>query len=181
MKIMKKIKTTTAILLTLMLALSGFSINVKAEPGSDADGGYVIPPGFSINVKAEPTINTGRTGSLTIYQYGMEDISGAGSAGTGETRDEGSVPAGSKPLQGVQYTIYKVEELSSYYGTSSSSLPTVDEAQEKVNKEGITGISATTGADGKAGKATFTNLSLGLYLVKVTASNKNVTQEVAPF
>ena len=156
MKIMKKIKTTTAILLTLMLALSGFSINVKAEP----------------------TINTGRTGSLTIYQYGMEDISGAGSAGTGETRDEGSVPAGSKPLQGVQYTIYKVEELSSYYGTSFSSLPTVDEAQEKVNKEGITGISATTGADGKA---TFTNLSLGLYLVKVTASNKNVTQEVAPF
>ena len=131
MKIMKKIKTTTAILLTLMLALSGFSINVKAEP----------------------TINTG----LTIYQYGMEDISGAGSARTGETRDEGSVPAGSKPLQGVQYTIYKVEELSSYYGTSFSSLPTVDEAQEKVNKEGITGISATTGADGKA---TFTNIYL---------------------
>ena len=156
MKIMKKIKTTTAILLTLMLALSVFSINVKAEP----------------------TINTGRTGSLTIYQYGMEDISGAGSAGTGETTDEVSVPAGSKPLQGVEYTIYKVEELSAYYGTSSSSLPTVDEAQAKVNSEEITGTSVTTGADGKA---TFTNLSLGLYLVKVTASNENVTQEVAPF
>ena len=156
MKIMKKIKTTTAILLTLMLALSVFSINVKAKP----------------------TIDTGRTGSLTIYQYGMEDISGAGSAGTGETTDAGSVPAGSKPLQGVQYTIYKVEELSAYYGTSSPSLPTVAEAQDKVNEEKITGISATTGDDGKA---TFTNLSLGLYLVKVTASNENVTQEVAPF
>lgn len=156
MKIMKKIKTTTAILLTLMLALSVFSINVKAKP----------------------TINTGRTGSLTIYQYGMEDISGAGSAGTGETTDAGSVPAGSKPLQGVEYTIYKVEELSAYYGTSSPSLPTVAEAQDKVNLEEITGTSATTGADGKA---TFTNLSLGLYLVKVTESNENVTQEVAPF
>lgn len=156
MKIMKKIKTTTAILLTLMLALSVFSINVKAEP----------------------IIDTSRTGSLTIYQYGMEDISGASSAGTGETTDAGFVPAGSKTLQGVRYTIYKVEELSAYYGTSSPSLPTVAGAQDKVNSEGITGTSATTGPDGKV---TFTNLSLGLYLVKVTASNENVTQEVAPF
>ena len=106
----------------------------------------------------------------------MEDISGRALLEL-EKQEMSSVPAGSKPLQGVQYTIYKVED-GSYYGTSFSSLPTVDEAQEKVNKEGITGISATTGADGKA---TFTNLSLGLYLVKVTASNKNVTQEVAPF
>ena len=53
----------------------------------DLDVGLIC---FSINVKAEPTIDTGRTGSLTIYQYGMEDISGAGSAGTGETTDAGS-------------------------------------------------------------------------------------------
>lgn len=156
MKIMKKIKTTTAILLTLMLALSVFSINVKAEP----------------------TIDTGRTGSLTIYQYGMEDISGAGSAGTGETTDAGSVPAGSKPLQGVQYTIYKVEELSAYYGTNSPALPTVSEAEAKVIADGITGDSGTTDLDGKV---TFSDLSLGLYLVKVTKSNENVTHETAPF
>jgi len=156
MKIMKKIKTTTAILLTLMLALSVFSINVKAEP----------------------TIDTGRTGSLTIYQYGMEDISGAGSAGTGETTDAGSVPAGSKPLQGVQYTIYKVKELSAYYGTNSPALPTVSEAEAKVIADGITGVSGTTDLDGKV---TFSALSLGLYLVKVTNSNENVTHETAPF
>lgn len=156
MKIKEKFKSLTGMFLALVLALTAFPIDAKAEP----------------------TIDTGRTGSLTIYQYGMADASGAGSSGTGETTDAGSLPSGSAALAGVQYTIYKVEELNAYYGTNSPALPTVSEAEAKVIADGITGDSGITDLDGKV---TFSALSLGLYLVKVTNSNENVTHETAPF
>ena len=74
------------------------------------------------------TIDTSLKGSLTIHKY--EYNGNSGKTGTGETSDESNVPSDAKPLEGAGFTIYKVadvKELTSYYSTNPTTLPSVND------------------------------------------------------
>lgn len=85
------------------------------------------------------------TGSIQIFKYGMKDLSGATTPGTGETME---VPTGSEPLEGVEFTIYKVSDTY----TDVSTIPTDS-------------TFTTTGTTDENGMVKFSSLELGRYLV----------------
>nr|WP_275934811.1 SpaH/EbpB family LPXTG-anchored major pilin [Leucobacter chromiiresistens] len=105
-------------------------------------------------------IDPTQTGSITITKLTQPDQVG-GIAGSGAIE---SLPAGSLPLEGVEFTVSPVEgvDLTTLEGWQDVPEMTVDEARSL-------GLGApqslTTAADGTA---TFANLPLGLYLVEET-------------
>ena len=130
-----------------------------------------------------PTIDENRTGSLTIHKYEYND--NGGKTGTGETSDESNVPSDAKPLAGAGFTIYKVadvNELTSYYSTKPTTLPSVNDYVEtgkiKQKYENTKVKEKITKADGTA---TFTNLELGFYVVIETTTPDKVTTPATPF
>ena len=129
------------------------------------------------------TIDTSLKGSLTIHKY--EYNGNSGKTGTGETSDESNVPSDAKPLEGAGFTIYKVadvKELTSYYSTNPTTLPSVNVYVEtgkiKQKYENTKVKEKITKADGTA---TFTNLELGFYVVIETTTPDKVTTPAAPF
>lgn len=129
------------------------------------------------------TIDTSLEGSLTIHKY--EYNGNSGKTGTGETSDESNVPSDAKPLEGAGFTIYKVadvKELTSYYSTNPTTLPSVNDYVEtgkiKQKYENTKVKEKITKADGTA---TFTNLELGFYVVIETTTPDKVTTPAAPF
>lgn len=130
------------------------------------------------------TIDTGRKGSLTIHKYteGTEE----GTVGTGTTADATNLPEGAEALAGAGFTIYKVadvEELTQYYSTNPTNLPSVGEyvengaiktqyAEDQVGDEVITGTD---------GIAEFEDLELGFYVVVETTTPDLVTDPMDPF
>lgn len=150
---MKKGKKLLAGMLSALLLLSGLG-----EPAYGA-------PGL-------PTIDTSKTGSLTIHKY--EYNGSAGSEGTGAADD--TVPADAVPLPGVTFRVTKVAELSDYYGTDAKELPTVAQAQSMAAIG--TPHEETTDSNGKI---TLTNLPLGLYLVHEVSAPSQITGKTADF
>ena len=74
------------------------------------------------------TIDTTKTGSITIHKYEYNES--GGEAGTGETTDVNKVPSDAKALEGAGFTIYKVadiDDLAKYYNANPESLPSVDD------------------------------------------------------
>lgn len=129
------------------------------------------------------TIDTSLKGSLTIHKY--EYNGNSGKTGTGETSDESNVPSDAKPLEGAGFTIYKVadvKELTSYYSTNPTTLPSVNDYVEtgkiKQKYENTKVKEKITKADGTA---TFTKLELGFYVVIETTTPDKVTTPAAPF
>lgn len=130
------------------------------------------------------TIDTTLKGSLTIYKYEYNGT--AGSTGTGESTD--SVPSDANLLAGAGFTIYKVNDidLATYYGTNPTTLPAVtdyfidNDLTKGIDTTKVTqvGTEQTTGTDGKA---TFSNLDLGFYIVVETTVPDAVTTEMNPF
>ena len=106
---MKKAKRFLTGLLSAALALS-----LCAMPAMADEGGAAAP-------KVATTPDWNRTGSITINKYEYN--------GTSDSRDDGEgknpVPEGAKPLDGVEFTIYQVQNaewLKQYYqytGTDS--------------------------------------------------------------
>lgn len=128
------------------------------------------------------TIDTTKTGSLTIHKYeynGTEVI-----RGTGEEGNE--VPDGAKALAGAGFTIYKVADvdaLTDYYSTNPTDLPNVN---TYVENGAIKSEYANTKArDEKIteaeGVVEFTGLDLGFYVVIETTTPDAVTSPIAPF
>lgn len=130
------------------------------------------------------TIDTTRRGSLTIHKYteGTEE----GSKGTGTTADEANLPDGVEPLAGAGFTIYKVadvDDLTQYYSTTPTDLPSVDnyvdngaiKAQYETSKVGDEVITKSDGI------AKFENLELGFYVVVETTTPDLVTNPMDPF
>lgn len=133
---------------------------------------------FAEDTNKMPTIDTTKTGSITINKYEGSDTS--------------------KPLAGVEFTIYKIANLEQ--GSNSVELKyksligddvtiSGDTKYEKIKSVvdskiadgSLTGTSATT--EMQSGKATakFTDLDLGIYLVEETKAPSQVVNKTANF
>lgn len=173
---MKRMKKLLTGLLTLGMTLSMMTMTAfAADTGAT---GTTMPT----------TIDTDRAVSLTIHKYeynGPEDQKGKG---TGSEND--SVPAGTKALPGVQFTIWKVDNLK-----DGAKLPEVGDfdltwegTEAVLKKKDGTKVDKTasdvTDADGKItfnsdanGKA----ITQGLYYVSETKAPANVTTRTDDF
>lgn len=152
---MNGIKKLTSLTLMIMMLASMFCV------------------GFTANAAVNPAnIDYSKKGSLTLYKYEMPDVSKAVGGATGENTDASKVPADAKPLADVEFTMYKVAELTDYFTTEGVSLPTVSEAEAAVTASTTKFVAKTD----STGVCKFTNLPLAIYLVKETDCPAQVTQ-----
>lgn len=128
-----------------------------------------------------PTIDTTKTGSITIHKYEYNGT--GGNTGTGEETDV--APEGAKPLQGAGFTIYKVadvNDLAKYYKANPESLPSVNDylTDGKIDTSKVkkTETEVKTDIDGIA---KFNALDLGFYVVVETTTPDKVTTPAEPF
>ena len=171
-----KLKRLFTAALSAALALSLCAMPAMAEDGSTTAG---------TTSKTATAIDWKKTGSLTIHKYETD------TAPTG-VHDNGESTTSGTPLNGVTFTLYKVEGadwLKDYYqGTGTPAMPTVD---KYVNTDGSlntstvtsTGIAVTTGDSTKGwanGTAVASGLDLGLYLVVETNKPDAVKQAAVP-
>ena len=129
-----------------------------------------------------PTIDTTKTGSITIHKY--EYNKDSENHATGE-EDRTQLPEGATPLQGAGFTIYKVagvNDLTKYYKANPESLPSVDEylIDGKINDSKVLEERPEAKTD-KDGIAKFNNLELGFYVVVETTTPDKVTTPAEPF
>ena len=129
------------------------------------------------------TIDTTKTGSITIHKYEYNES--GGEAGTGETTDVNKVPSDAKALEGAGFTIYKVadiDDLAKYYNANPESLPSVDDylTDGEINASKVLETKSEVKTD-NAGIAKFDNLTLGFYVVVETTTPDKVTTPVKPF
>ena len=129
------------------------------------------------------TIDTTKTGSITIHKYEYNES--GGEAGTGETTDVNKVPSDAKALEGAGFTIYKVadiDDLAKYYNANPESLPSVDDylTGGEINASKVLETKSEVKTD-NAGIAKFDNLALGFYVVVETTTPDKVTTPVKPF
>lgn len=129
------------------------------------------------------TIDTTKTGSITIHKYEYNES--GGEAGTGETTDVNKVPRDAKALEGAGFTIYKVadiDDLAKYYNANPESLPSVDDylTGGEINASKVLETKSEVKTD-NAGIAKFENLALGFYVVVETTTPDKVTTPVKPF
>ena len=171
---MKKIKKMLAGLLGAAMVLTSFGTPAWATPTEPET--------------TNATIDTTKTGSITIhkYEYNNDD----GNIGTGENTD--TVPSTAKPLEGAGFTIYQiadVSDLTNYYSTNPSELPSVDTyvEQDKTTKKWsiksdalVKKTSDEKKTDDK-GVTIFDSLALGFYVVVETTQPDKVTEPIKPF
>lgn len=129
------------------------------------------------------TIDTTKTGSITIHKYEYNES--GGEAGTGETTDVNKVPSDAKALEGAGFTIYKVADidgLAKYYNANPESLPSVDDylTDGEINASKVLETKSEVKTN-NAGIAKFDNLDLGFYVVVETTTPDKVTTPVKPF
>lgn len=167
-----KLKRLLTAALSAVMALS-----VCALPAMAADGTLT---------NGTPVWGDTDKGSITIHKY---EYNGAGNTATGAEGE--TAPAGAKPLGGVTFAIYKVQDkvwLEKYYDgdkTIDTSKLSADKYCTKDSTGKITVNGNPTPVDtittGNTGVATTNNLALGLYLVVETNAPDKVTAPVAPF
>ena len=120
---MKKFKKMLAGLLGAAMVLTSFGTPAWAESKVDTPQ------------KTTATIDTKKTGSITIHKYEYNGNTTLLPDGTGETTDASQVPSSdAKPLAGAGFTIYQianVDDLTDYYSTNPSELPNVDSYVEQ--------------------------------------------------
>lgn len=167
-----KLKRLFTAILSAALALSLCAMPAMAVDGSTAAGTLS---------KTATAIDWTKKGSLTIHKYETN------TAPTG-VHDNGESTTSGTPLNGVTFTLYKVQDdtwLKSYYqGTGTS--PAMPQVSDYVDSNGTpktgvtlpTGIPVTTAGDGTA---VASGLELGLYLVVETDKPDAVKQAAEPF
>lgn len=175
MKITKKFKGMLSLALTAMLTLGSVTANATSNVGA------VLP---------DPT----EKGSITIHKYEIGSMSNAGAPATG-LKNEGQVPAGSIPLNGIEFKVQSLTEYDSEkHGTiaSDNTITFEDKNYQVVTNDGIvyfidkryeeTKTTDTVSIEGKKedGIAEFKDLEQGIYLV-TESENSGVVEKGAPF
>ena len=182
-----KLKRLLTAALSAVMALS-----VCALPAMAEDSGTTTTT--TTPQKTASVIDTGRTGSITINKYEYNETKST------DPRDDGeggtTIPAEAKKLDGVEFTIYKVQDvewLKQYYqytGTDAANRPVVQPAitdyvesgKIKAGYEGTKFASQKTGESPNAeGQVKFNDLPLGLYVVIETGKPDSVTKATDPF
>lgn len=183
-----KLKRLFAAVLSTALALSLCAMPAMAADGTTA-AGTPLADGM-------PVWDTTQKGSITIHKFEYNPSSGATSQqGTGAEGE--NAPLGAKPLGGVTFEIYKVQNeewLKAYYGGQAAAtgqdFSNID-ASNYYSTNSTTGAitvngskidtvtTATSGTD--IGVAKKDGLALGLYLVVETSAPDKVTSPAAPF
>ena len=181
---MKKKSRFLTGLLSAVMALSLFAL-----PAAAADTGKVL---------TTPDFSEGKTGSITINKYEYNKTKDT------DKRDDGEngtpIPEGTTKLNGVEFTIYKVESadwLKQYYQSTGTdkdgnalAAPTVGKyvTDGKINSkyENTKVASKKTGEAGEGetavpGQVKFSGLELGLYVVIETNKPDSVTKATDPF
>ena len=85
--------------------------------------GSMSATAFAAQTTTSATIDTTKTGSLTIHKY---EYNGTDNTHKGTGSESDTVPDGAKPLEGAGFTLYKVadvNDLTNYYSTNSTDLP----------------------------------------------------------
>lgn len=136
------------------------------------------------------------TGSITIHKYEYNPTDGTtGTLGTGADDESENVPADAKPLGGVTFEIYQVQNeawLKDYYGggdlnTTGKLLATdyyESDSDGKITVKGTpapTPVRTITTNDTTGIAKTTPDLPLGLYLVVETKAPDKVTTPAKPF
>lgn len=170
-----KLKRLLAAALSAVMALSVCALPAMAE-GTLTNG---------TPVWGDTTI-----GSITIHKY---EYNGKGNTATGA--DGETAPTDAKPLGGVTFEIYKVQNnawLEKYYNgdktidiskLSADKYYTKDSSTGKITVNGTPTLTPeqTITTDDTTGVATASGLDLGLYLVVETKAPDKVTAPVDPF
>jgi len=168
METMKRMKKLLTGLLTLGMTLSMMTMTAfAADPSAKM-----------------PTIDTDKTGTVTIHKYTSGN--GMGSVGNGTEADPDDFPTGAEPLKGAGFTLYQVVDkggMEAYYKADPKDLPDVSEYVEPDGtiKKAYIGNATSEGLTDKSGTATFSNLELGFYVVIETTVPDAVTIPMKPF
>lgn len=172
---------------------AALTLSLCAMPAMATEGGTTAGTPLADGM---PVLDTTKKGSITIHKFEYNPSSGAPSQqGTG-AEGEGA-PSGAKPLGGVTFEIYKVQNeewLKAYYGGQAAAtgqdFSNID-ASNYYSTNSTTGAitvngskidtvtTATSGTD--IGVAKKDGLALGLYLVVETSAPDKVTSPAAPF
>lgn len=135
------------------------------------------------------TIDKNQKGSITIYKRALDSSGNAGTAGDGETMVS---PQGAA-LKDTGFTLYQVMDtntLLAYYNdnTTADQVDVKDYFTNYAENKTAAGLKTAYATAYKAevltdenGKATFTGLPVGMYLVIETKTPQAVTMPVEPF
>lgn len=174
-----KLKRLFTAVLSTALALS-----LCAMPAMAADSAAATMPKTSTS-----TIDKNQKGSITIYKRALDSSGNAGTAGDGETMAD---PQGTA-LKDTGFTLYRVmntETLLAYYNdnTTADQVDVKDYFTNYTTNKTAAGLKTAYATAYKSevrtdenGKATFTELPVGMYLVIETKTPQAVTVPVEPF
>lgn len=174
-----KLKRLFTAVLSTALALS-----LCAMPAMAADSAAATMPKTSTS-----TIDKNQKGSITIYKRALDSIGNAGTAGDGETM---ASPQGAA-LKDTGFTLYQVmntEKLLAYYNDAATDkqVEVADYFTDYTTNKTAAGLKTAYATAYKSevrtdenGKATFTELPVGMYLVIETKTSQAVTVPVEPF
>lgn len=196
-----KLKRFLTGVLSAVMALS-----VCALPAAAAEGETTVIDPTDPKLTAS-TIDKTQVGSITIHKYGQLKEDSDAENGTGEADTTVATNADNKPLEGVEFTLYRVKttaDLLKYYDalegasvkefTAGDCFTATNESDWSATtlKEAYTKKATGDGTDATVGKvdtaktnakgaAQFNNLPVGMYLVIETNKVQSVTKTVTPF
>ena len=172
-------KKKSRFLTGLLSAVMALSLCALPAAATGEEGTTPTPPAS--------TIDTGKTGSITIHKYLQKNADVNASGGTGEDNQNGNVPSDAEPAGGVGFTVYQVmnaDNLVKYYdGVTTGDEVTVEnyvDAKGEI-RDDVTIGKPKTMTTNEDGLAKFDGLSVGLYVVIETSKPASVTQAVTPF
>ena len=175
-----KLKRLFTAILSVALTLSLCAMPAMAEGATTAG---------AMPKTSTSTIDKNQKGSITIYKRALDSSGNAGTAGDGETMVS---PQGAA-LKDTGFTLYQVMDtntLLAYYNdnTTADQVDVKDYFTNYTTNKTAAGLKTAYATAYKAevltdenGKATFTELPVGMYLVIETKTPQAVTMPVEPF
>ncbi len=175
-----KLKRLFTAILSVALTLSLCAMPAMAEGATTAG---------AMPKTSTSTIDKNQKGSITIYKRALDSSGNAGTAGDGETMVS---PQGAA-LKDTGFTLYQVMDtntLLAYYNdnTTADQVDVKDYFTNYAENKTAAGLKTAYATAYKAevltdenGKATFTGLPVGMYLVIETKTPQAVTMPVEPF